>query len=340
MLHCGNGAVFAAKGVDSASLGLKVGNRRPEVLILDDLEPDEARYSERLAEKRLGTLIEAILALNIRAYVVLVGTVTMPGSITHQLVKTAQGLHEPELEWVYDEHIICHHHQPLLELEDGTEVSAWPQQWPTAWLQSRRRTREYAKNYLNDPMARDGDYWNADDFTHGTLPVLTHALLSIDPAVTTKEKSDYTALAVVAYSAPAEKCLIRYARAVKIPPGEKLREMVLAILDMYPTITGVLVETNNGGDTFLAILHDLPVKVRPIHSSAPKEVRAADLLAHYQRGRVLHEQPLPALEAQMVSFPKGANDDLVDAAGAGCAVFLSKFLKQPKKAGVRAAAYV
>jgi hypothetical protein len=46
------------------------------------------------------------------------------------------------------------------------------------------------------------------------------------------------------------------------------------------------------------------------------------------------------LEAQMVSFPKGANDDLVDAAGAGCAVFLSKFLKQPKKAGVRAAAYV
>lgn len=340
MLHCGNGAVFAAKGVDSASLGLKVGNRRPDVLILDDLEPDEARYSDRLAEKRLGTLVDATLALNIRAYVVLVGTVTMPDSITHQLVKAAQGQREPELAWVIEERIVCHHHQPLLELEDGSEVSAWPQQWPTAWLQSRRSTREYAKNYLNNPLARDGDYWRSDDFVYGDLPNATHALLSIDPAVTDKVNSDYTALVVVAYDAVAQRCAIRYARAVKVPPGEQLRAQVMQIIDAFPEITGVLIETNNGGDTFLAILHSLPVKVRKVHSSAPKEVRAADLLNHYQRGRVVHERPLPALEGQMVSFPKAPNDDLVDAAGAGCAVFLGKLLKQRRTASVSSGAYV
>jgi hypothetical protein len=93
MLHCGNGAIFAAKGVDSASLGMKVGNTRPDVLIFDDLEPDEARYSTALAEKRLGTFQDALLPLNIRARVVLVGTVTMPGSVTHQLVHHAHGQH-------------------------------------------------------------------------------------------------------------------------------------------------------------------------------------------------------------------------------------------------------
>jgi hypothetical protein len=340
MLHSRNGAVFAAKGVDSASLGMKVEDRRPDVLIIDDLEPEEAKYSEALAEKRLGTLRDGILPLNIRARVIIVGTVTMPNSITHQLVKSAQGLQEPELEWVHEDKIVTHHQLPLIDLDDGSVVSAWPQKWPTEWLLERCTTREYKKNYENDPMARDGDYWTLDDFVYGELANPTHALLSIDPAVKAKKKSDYTALVVVAYSSVVQKAMIRYARAVKVPPGEQLRTLVLQILEMFPEITGVLIETNNGGDTFLAILHDLPVKVHTVHSEAPKEVRAADLLIHYQRGRMLHERKFPALEGQQVSFPKGANDDLVDAAGAGAAVFLGKFLRQRKKAGVRAAAYV
>src|SRR5574343_30667 len=44
MLHTASGATFAARGLDSASLGLKVQERRPDVLIIDDGEPDAARY--------------------------------------------------------------------------------------------------------------------------------------------------------------------------------------------------------------------------------------------------------------------------------------------------------
>jgi phage terminase large subunit-like protein len=87
---------------------------------------------------------------------------------------------------------------------------------------------------------------------------------------------------------------------------------------------GVVVESNQGGDTWKAILHSLPVKLSTVHQSIPKEIRAADLLNLYQRGRVFHEQRLPAAEEQMVSFPKGPNDDIVDAIGTGVAKFMGK----------------
>jgi hypothetical protein len=40
-----NGFVFGARGVDAANLGMKVGNQRPDVIILDDIEPDASNYS-------------------------------------------------------------------------------------------------------------------------------------------------------------------------------------------------------------------------------------------------------------------------------------------------------
>jgi phage terminase large subunit-like protein len=73
-----------------------------------------------------------------------------------------------------------------------------------------------------------------------------------------------------------------------------------------------------------------------VHQSEAKEVRAARLLNHYQRRRVVHEQRLPAVEEQMVAFPKAPNDDLVDAVGTGVEVFLGK----KNVASVTAASYV
>jgi predicted phage terminase large subunit-like protein len=165
---------------------------------------------------------------------------------------------------------------------------------------------------------------------------LTHQVLAIDPALTARDKSDFTAMVVVGYSASERRAVIRHVRAVRVAPGEALRALVLRILEQYPDVVGILIETNNGGDAWKAILHHMPVPVRTVFSKAAKEVRAADLLALYQKGHVLHETRLTALESQMFSFPKGANDDLIDAAGSGIAVFLGR----KRKAGAATAGYV
>lgn len=316
-----SGFAFSAKGIDSSSLGMKVGSDRPDMLILDDIEPDEGNYSAFQKDKRLGTVLNAILPLDLRARVVIVGTVTMPGSIIHDLVKSVTSSEEPA-PWIADENITVHYYPALIVNDDGTERSLWPEKWSLEYLQSQRHTRSFRVNMQNDPMGYDGEYWNSEDFTHGELPDLTNQILSIDPAVTSKAKSDYTALAVIGYNRINQRCVVRGAWQVRLQPGDQLRAHIDRILKTFPETRAILVETNQGGETWRAILKPLGMKIVTKHQSEPKEVRAARLLNHYQRGRVVHERPMPTLEEQMISFPKGAHDDLVDAVGTGVEQFL------------------
>jgi hypothetical protein len=344
MLRTKANFAFAARGVDAANLGLKEKDTRPDLILLDDVEPDEASYSQYQMEKRRGTIIEAILPMNLRAHVVLVGTVTMPGSIVHQLVAVARGDTEVEA-WVGEENFAPHHALPICLRDDGTERSIWPAKWPLSFLISIRRTRSYLKNFANDPMGTEGGYWTLEDFTYGELGNPTRWFLALDPTITTKTRSDPAGVAVISYAPgyviPAEsprrlpakvpsRCLVEFAAEVKLV-GEGLRRYLLKVLQRYPRVKAIIVEGNQGGENWHAILHDMPVRVVVVWSEEKKEVRAANLLELYQHNppRVLHPEPgaVVALEQQMASFPRG-KDDMVDAVGSVCLRVLGK---PPKK---------
>lgn len=323
MLHTRSGFTFAARGIDSSVLGLKVGDARPDVLILDDIEPDESSYSALLAEKRRNTMIDAIFALNVYARVIMVGTVTMPGSIMHQVVKvTKTKIRDESTEWVAQEKIECHHHLPILTDDEGHRRSIWEAKWPLSWLLSRRGTREYAKNYLNDPYARDSVYWSGRDFIYGDVTAVARTGLWVDPAVTSKVRSDYTGLAVVGFSPSQRKVLIREAIGVRMA-GKDLRLKLISLLAKYEEISRVFVEVNQGGDLWKDAFHNIPVRLIVNTVSDPKEVRFARALPHWQRGRVVHADRLDQLEDQAVQFPNGLHDDVIDAAVAGVLHFLS-----------------
>lgn len=313
-----SGFVFSARGIDTSVLGLKIGTLRPDLIILDDIEKDEARYSAAGARKRLGTVLDAILPLNIRARVVLTGTVTMPNSIMHQLVTAARSTDPADTEdWITDSRFRVHYYAPILTNPDGSRRSLWPEKWPLEFLESIEHTRQYAKNYANDPMGADGEFWRLEDFTvaDGGPPV--HQVLWIDPAVKDKTTSDYTGLAVVSWSPRLRAHSVDDALHVKLAPA-RLRDRVLRILEDHPAIGVVIIETNQGGDTWLAILHDLPVPLETKHEHQAKVERAQRLLNHYQKRptHVVHRRHFPDLVGEMVSFPRGINDDIVDAVGA------------------------
>lgn len=344
MRICANGFVFVAKGIDSQSLGMKIGKTRPDTLLFDDVEPDESNYSVYQMEQRLESIQSAVLPLNELARVVLSGTVTMPGSITHQLVKHAAGIEDPDKErqWIFDQNFQVHHQLPIIDNEDGTERSMWPERWPLEYLNRYRHTRGYQKNFLNDPMAADGEYWTKDDFTYEDFDFCSSTVLSIDGAVTTKKESDYTGISVVGYQ-PADKgkdgrrkrperCVVKYSRAYKIK-GDALRREVLRLLDLFPEVRAILVETNQGGEMWMDTLHGMPVKIFALHNEEKKESRAGRLLNLYQLipTRVTHAKQLYALEEQMVAFPNGPNDDLVDSVGNA----VLKYLRPERRPKVR-----
>jgi phage terminase large subunit-like protein len=325
MLRMRNGFTFAARGIDAASLGMKVGKRRPDLLILDDVEPDEASYSPDQMRKRLGTILDAVFPLNIYARVVMVGTVTMPGSIMHQLVKSAAGKLEEDGAWVTEAKIKAHHHHPITWTDEGEEASCWPAKWPLDWLQSIRHTRQYAKNYANDPMAREGLYWLKEDFRvvdPSTLNV-TRTLLAVDPAVTRSKTSDFTGLAVVGYDPVKRKAIVLDAWGVKLT-GTPLRNFVVdRVLPAHPTVTLIHVETNQGGDLWAEVFGCIPgVRYRHHTATVSKEIRFAANLVFWQRGRVVVAREIPRMMEEAIAFPNGAYDDVIDAAVAGVDRFL------------------
>ncbi len=357
LYHAKSGFVFAAAGMDSSNLGMKVDDKRPDLIILDDIEPHEGRYGKELARKRLDTLISAILPLNIYAHVILAGTVTMAGSIVHQLVQRGRGDDTDENDWVDEQRIEVRHTLPFVTNDEGHRVSIWPEKWPTDWLKSIEGSAQYAKNYANDPLGAEGDYWTFDDVARaralGRVPGATRVLIEVDPAVTQKKTSDFTGIAVIAWTPPPRetprapgKVTVLEVRQVK-KSGAEIR------LDLLDTINrhnagAVRVETNQGGDLWQAAFWGLPVKVITTHETDSKEVRAATALNHYQRGRVGHapdfehagkKYSLADYEGQLVAFPRAPHDDMVDAADAGIIYFLDRAKRRGPKVGGSTAAY-
>lgn len=329
MIRQRNGFKMAARGADKGVLGVKVGRDRPDWIVLDDIEPGEAQYSAYQARQRLTTLLDVVLPLNLAAAVTLSGTVTMAGSIVHQLVQHQLGEVPPDEanrhQWITDERFRVHYFPPLEVGDDGTERSLWPAKWPTRWLQSIRHTRSYRKNMENRPLAGDGDYWRSDLFRYLQLPAYGTTVLVIDPATTTKASSDWTGIAVVSRAPavrkgttppswhPGPSLHVRYATHVKLV-GARLRTRVQAILAAYPDVRVVLVETNNGGEYLLENLAELGPPVRELSASEGKDVRAERALDYYERGKVFHAERFPILEAEQEGFPTpGLHDDVLDA---------------------------
>lgn len=337
-----SGVAFMAKGIDSSTLGAKIGKRRPDLLLFDDVEPDESNYSDYQKGKRLATIINAVFPMNYRAIVCMVGTVQMPGAIFHDLVRTILEPDSPDLQpWVDEEKIKVHYFPAMTHDDSGAIVSVWPVKWSPSWLKGVSHTRAFALNMQNNPMARDGNYWTQEDFTYLEVPFVTRYLLSIDTATGQSKKADSVGLSVIGYSVPEKRCTVFDAYSVKRTP-RALRERVLAILEEWDEVKMVLVESNFGGpDHWKDILHDLPVPIKTVQVSGPKEVRAEKLLQRYQEQppAVTHATRLSSLEGQMVSFPQGAHDDMIDSVGNGVNYFLGKTKK--KKANVsRVTSYV
>ena len=318
-----NDFIFDANGIDTNSLGKKVFGQRPDLIILDDIEKGEKNYSEYQAGQQKNTVFDDIAPMNIYARMIFVGTTTMPNSVMDQFRKYAQGEITSEIEWVNDQNVRVHYYPAIMQNDDGTERSVWPEKWPMDWLQSQRHLRDFAKNYMNRPINTDGTFWTNEDIIIEELADYGNTIISIDPAVTKNKVSDFTGIAVLSRGVDdsgKSNIYVRHAEQVKMSPSE-LAERVNYLVELYDV--GVLyVEVNQGGDLWKDVFKNVPAKYRSKSQSLSKQIRAGKALNFYQQGKVRHCSHFAALEEQMWAFPKVSHDDVLDSVVSGVLYFL------------------
>lgn len=332
-----SGFIFMAKGADNAVLGMKVGTLRPTWIILDDIEKDESNYSEAAVQTRLKTLQDAIFPLNVYAKVTIVGTTTRPGAIIDQIRKVNEFKKEwdgteaelsdalpHELRWVLQEGFNCKHMRALIKQEDGYR-SLWPEKWPLDWLIAQAHTRSFLKNYQCEPIADDAGYWDEADINIESELVYGNTIISVDPAVTTNKRSDYTGVSVISRGTMfPNRLYVRHVEQGKWSP-EKIFERVEELVAEFDAKI-IYIETNQGGDTWKQVFDGASAKVRYFKQppNEKKEHRAQRALDFYQKNRVFHVMHFPAAEEQLLNFPKGLHDDMVDAISSGVLYFFRK----------------
>lgn len=326
-----SGVAMMVRGMDAATLGVKIDDTRPDLILLDDIEPDASNYSIDQKNKRLESLRNAILPMNYNAAVLWAGTCVVYDSLVHNLVRGA--------DWVTDEGFTCYHYPAIVaDPVTGEERSLWPQRWDLDYLRSRRvdskgkLSRSYALNMDNNPIAAEGTLWSEDDFTFDAAGALARAVtrkvLALDPAVTAGKGSDATGLAVIGYAPIPGKCLVERATGVHMSPAE-IEGIVHRMLEFDPLIREVVVELNNGGEYIVRALEPLPRGVRLVahRASESKSSRVTSLYYRYQAGQVVHAKPLPEYQVQACAFrgdPRDS-DDILDAVEAGVRHLMGKY---------------
>ncbi|MCX4813683.1 hypothetical protein OG601_24090 [Streptomyces sp. NBC_01239] len=321
---CGNGFVFIAKGIDAQSLGLKVGNLRPDCIVLDDAEPDAANYSPYMKAQRLSSIQNAILPQNAVANVVWTGTVTMYGSCVHDLVRHAKGEKAADLDWVQEERFQVHHHKPFIEdPRTGLEASVWPTNpiFDLDEMNAIRHTAQFKLNFENDPLGAAGLLWQPGDIRYADFPCDAGTYISVDPIVSKNNlRSDLTGVAVVGCAVDPttqqRRALVKFAAGVRMT-GRELKRYLEGVLELHPEASVLLVETNQGGDLFTEAFEDLPIRVVTYKSKEPKEVRAGRLLSLYQHRPeplIYHSERFHQAETEMFTYPN-MGDDITDAIG-------------------------
>lgn len=331
----GNGFIFQVAGADSNVLGANVDGIRPEIILFDDIEPTESNYSEHEARKRLNTVLSSHFYLNPYAIKAFIGTTTMPDSIIDQIRKVGEAKEaflkdnewdevafrnylDPMYRWVVDNQIECHYWPAIMTDDDGDEYSLWPERWTMDWLNSQRHTREFAMNMQNRPVSLDGGYWGEEDIIVDEPEEYGNTIISVDPAVTTKRTSDYTGICVASRGNDG-KIYIRHAEQVKYT-ADVLKEHIESIIKTYDAKV-VYIETNQGGDLWKQVFSGISARLRTMRVSDKKELRAARAHDIYRKGKVAHVKNFPALQEQMLAFPRVPHDDVLDSVVAAVLYF-------------------
>lgn len=313
MLRVANGFNVLALGLDAAARGIKLGDDRPDLIILDDV--DDRHDSEDTVAKKIATLTDTILpAGSSDAAVLFVQNRIHSGSIVSKLAEgTADFLldrevfEEPAVEGLKYESEIRDGKRlyrivtgtPTWEGQDLATCEKQFNEWGRAsFLREAQHETDADENGLWD-RARDLDPFRVSP---AALPQLVRVAVAVDPNATSG--GDEAGIVAAGIDGKGHGYVLEDA-TVSGGPAAWAKEAVACYRRWEADV--LVAESNNGGEMVAITIGtvDKAPPVKLIHASRGKLTRAEPVQKLYEDGRVHHVGVFVALEKELCTWRPG-----------------------------------
>jgi hypothetical protein len=307
------------RGAGQQVRGVRWGNYRPDLILLDDLEDPEAVESEdqrkKLKQWFFADVMNSIDRRDASWKIVFVGTLLHENSLLADLIA--------DPTW----------HKVEIDLCDDSLHSNWPDFMSDEEIRKLYESYRlqglldvFAREYRGQPIAKEDAVFKQEYFKYYlesdssfTEKLSTYEnIVIIDPAKTTKVSSDYSAIVGIGVNVELPRICIRDIDADKMHP-EQIYERAFAMADRLGARTiGYEVTGLNEFITYPITTYMLKrgkfYNLVELKARGKKENRIAMLNPLYRLGYVWHNKNVTQiLESQLIAFPKSKRDDVMDA---------------------------
>ena len=313
-----NGIKYAAKGSGMKIRGIRHRHTRPTLMIFDDIENDENIKSAEQRQKLYHWFTKAAIpALARGGRAVIIGTILHFDSLVNKVMKQQDVFKSWQTRVFY----------AITTEEDGTERALWPEHRSLEKLRAMRDDSgdqdfigsiTFAQEYQHKPFSEEDAIIQPDwikECEPSQLPdkhTRLARVLTIDPAASERQTADFTAM-IVADLYTDGNVYIRAIRNQRTSPSVTA-DTVRELDEIYkPQVIGI--EKGALGLVFRDLLEGLPVI--GLEPDKDKVRRLLAVSRFFEAGRVYTVKNIQngqAFREQLIEFPKGTHDDMVDAA--------------------------
>lgn len=312
---------IVARGAEQKVRGLKWNNKRPNLIIGDDLEGDEQVESKPRRDKFFKWLMKAVLPCGSDDCIFrVVGTVMHFDSALERILK--------DPTWK------TRRYRAHRSWSDFSEL-LWPEKFNEQRLRDIRQkfvgqgeSDGYSQEYLNEPIAAGAAFFRPEDLvamrkrdaTHpGELETRGLYYVGWDFAVSKAQRADWTVCTVWKVDAAGVKH-VEDCRRGRWDSKEIIDEMLSVEKAFNPKVHFAekgTIDTALGPflDTEMMRLNRY-LNIVKLPSTKDKETRAKPLQGMLKARHVHFNKDMslwPEMEEELHRFPKGGHDDIVDA---------------------------
>lgn len=304
-----------AYGKGAAVRGLSWGSKRPDLVIIDDPQDEEDARSETVTETDWDWFLSDVYFLGQSSRIFLIGNNLGERCIIERVIAGADQLGFQAVRI------------PVLDVEGR---SAWPEKWSTESVLAERE--EFARlgkldiwyrNKMCECIAPDSQKFRREMFRYYDQNAIRLNDLSIyttvDLAVSKKANADYSVVLTMGVNGDGQWFILdcEYGR---YDPTQTMDAVFSAVQKWRPLAVGIeSVAYQAALQHFLE--KEMPkrntfFRIEPLRAEKKKELRIDALQPRFAVGSVWFRRGavwLDKLEGELLAYPHGAHDDVIDA---------------------------